>query len=219
MADWINKRNEELQLGASVSEPGSVRPGGRTAKTRAAVVAATLEQLAARGYEQVSVEDIALRAGVHKTTVYRRWGTKEQLVADALRAAAESRIEVPDAGEVEADLRDLARAIQVTLTSQEGAATVRAIVSGARSSPEVAGILRRFWEARLALVGTIVERAVARGQLPPGTNPAELMRYVAAPLFHRLLVMAEPLTTADADQSAAAAVAAARAGVFVSGPT
>jgi AcrR family transcriptional regulator len=219
MADWINKRNEELQLGASVSEPGSVRPGGRTAKTRAAVVAATLEQLAARGYEQVSVEDIALRAGVHKTTVYRRWGTKEQLVADALRAAAESRVEVPDAGEVEADLRDLARAIQATLTSQEGAATVRAIVSGARSSPEVAGILRRFWEARLALVGTIVERAVARGQLPPETNAAELMRYVAAPLFHRLLVMAEPLTTADADQAAAAAVAAARAGVFVSGPT
>jgi AcrR family transcriptional regulator len=219
MADWINKRNEELHLGASVSEPGSVRPGGRTARTRAAVVAATLEQLAARGYEQVSVEDIALRAGVHKTTVYRRWGTKEQLVADALRAAAESRIEVPDAGEVDADLRDLARAIQATLTSQEGAATVRAIVSGARSSPEVAGILRRFWEARLALVGTIVERAVARGQLPPGTNATDLMRYLAAPLFHRLLVMAEPLTTADADQAAAAAVAAARAGVFVSGPT
>lgn len=56
--------------------------------------------------------------------------------------------------------------------------------------------------------GSIVERAVSRGQLPHGTQPDELMRHLAAPLFHRLLVTAEPLTQATADQ------AAARAGVF-----
>jgi hypothetical protein len=72
--------------------------------------------------------------------------------------------------------------------------------------------VRRFWATRLAPVGPIAERAVARGQLPQGTDPDDLMRYLAAPLFHRLLVTDEPLTQATADQ--AAALAAARAGVF-----
>jgi hypothetical protein len=61
----------------------------------------------------------------------------------------------------------------------------------------------------------MIERAVARGQLPAGTNPDDLMKHLSAPLFHRLLVTAEPVTQANADQAAAAALAAALAGVFV----
>jgi Tetracyclin repressor-like, C-terminal domain len=79
----------------------------------------------------------------------------------------------------------------------------------------VVRVVRRFWATRLAQVGPMVERAVSSGQLPRGTNPDDLMRYLAAPLFYRLLVAAVPLTQATADQ-AAAALAAARAGVFTS---
>jgi AcrR family transcriptional regulator len=195
-------------------QAGSVRPGGRTARTRAAVLDATLSELAERGWDQASVETIASRAGVHKTTVYRRWGGKDRLVAEALEVAAERRIQVPDNGDVDQDLRALARAVVAILTSRDGAATVRALVAGAQSSPEVGRVVRRFWATRLAHVGPIVDRAVTRGQLPRGTDPDELMRYLAAPLFHRLLVTAEPLTESTADQAAAAALAAARAGVF-----
>jgi AcrR family transcriptional regulator len=183
-----------------VTQVGSVRPGGRTARTRAAVFDATLDELASRGWDQVSVESIAARAGVHKTTVYRRWGGKARLVAEALEAAADRRIQVPDRGEVDQDLRALARAVLAVLTSRDGAATVRALVAGAQGSPEVGRVVRRFWATRL----------------PQGTDPDDLMRYLAAPLFHRLLVTAEPLTQATADQAAAAALAAARAGVFTS---
>jgi AcrR family transcriptional regulator len=211
-----DKRNTKLQRGGQVDQPGSARPGGRTARTRAAVLDATLDELADRGWDQVSVETIALRAGVHKTTVYRRWGGKEQLVAEALQAAAHSRIQVPDSGDVDDDLRALAHAVQNILTSRDGAATVRALVAGAQGSPEVGRVVRRFWAARLAQVGPIVQRAVTRGQLPPATDATALMKYLAAPLFHRLLVTAEPLTEATADQAAAAVLAAARAGVFTS---
>lgn len=197
-----------------MTQAGSVRPGGRTARTRAAVLDATLTELAERGWDQASVETIASRAGVHKTTVYRRWGSKDRLVAEALEAAAERRIQVPDSGDVDQDLRALARAVLTILTSRDGAATVRALVAGAQSSPEVGRVVRRFWATRLAHVGPIVDRAVSRGQLPHGTDPDELLRYLAAPLFHRLLVSAEPLTRATADQAAAAALAAARAGIF-----
>jgi AcrR family transcriptional regulator len=197
-----------------MTQAGSVRPGGRTARTRAAVLDATLSELAERGWDQASVDTIASRAGVHKTTVYRRWGSKDRLVAEALEAAAERRIQVPDSGDVDQDLRALARAVLAILTSRDGAATVRALVAGAQSSPEVGRVVRRFWATRLAHVGPIVDRAVSRGQLPHGTDPDELLRYLAAPLFHRLLVSAEPLTRATADQAAAAALAAARAGIF-----
>ena len=65
-----------------------LRPGGRTARTRAAVFAATLNELVASGYTQASIEAIAERAGVHKTTIYRRWRTKDRLIAEALADAA-----------------------------------------------------------------------------------------------------------------------------------
>jgi AcrR family transcriptional regulator len=198
-----------------MSEPGSARPGGRTARTREAVFGATLDVLASQGYDRMSMEGVALQAGVHKTTVYRRWGTKDRLLAEALQEAAESRIEVPDTGDIGDDLRALASSIQATLSSREGMATVRALVSGARVSPEVERIARRFWAARLARVGPIVERAVGRGQLPRGTSATGVIEHVAAPLYYRLLIMAESPTEAAADRAAAAALAAARTGIFV----
>ena len=198
-----------------MTQAGNVRPGGRTARTRAAVLEAALDELAERGWDQASVETIASRAGVHKTTVYRRWGSKDRLVAEALEAAADRRIQIPDTGDIDQDLRALARAVLAILTSRDGAATVRALVAGAQDSPDVGRVVRRFWATRLAHVGPLVDRAVSRGQLPNGTDPDDLMRYLAAPLFHRLLVTAEPLTTATADQAAAVVLAAARAGVFI----
>ena len=147
---------------------------------------------------------------MHKTTIYRRWGSKERLVAEALEAAAESRIGAPDTGDVEGDLRALARAIQATLSGREGVAAVHALVSGARASPEVRRIARRFWATRMDHVGAIVER----GQLRRGTRTAEEIEHLAAPLYYQLLVRGEPPTEADADLAAAVVLAAARAGVF-----
>jgi AcrR family transcriptional regulator len=190
------------------------RPGGRTARTQAAVFAATLAELVDNGYTQTSVEAIAQRAGVHKTTVYRRWRTKDQLIADALADAAESRTEVVDSGDIDADMRSLARAVAITITSREGHATVRAIVAGAPSSPEMGRVLERFWASRAAVVAPIIEAAIVRDQLPSTTSSTELMKYIAAPLFYQLLMTDEPITEASADRAAAAALAAARAHVL-----
>ncbi len=195
--------------------PGTARPGGRTAQNQAAVMEATLAELAERGYDQTTMESVALRAGVHKTTVYRRWRTKERLVAEALQATADVQIQVPDTGDLALDLQTLARGVRAVLTSTVGSAAVRTLVSGAQSSPEVAQVLRAFWAGRLTKVVPIVERAVADGRLPQGTDSIELMKYLAAPLFHRVLITGEPLTEADADRAAAVVLAAARAGEFV----
>jgi AcrR family transcriptional regulator len=202
---------------ASVSTPGTARPGGRTARNTAAVFAATLDELAARPYDEVSIETIAARAGVHKTTVYRRWRAKADLVSQALAAAAQSLIEVPDTGTVDADLRALSRSVQATLASPRGAATTRSVLAGAAASAEIRSVMAEFWAARLSAIAVIVDRAIARGELPAGTEPGPVMNAMAAPLYYRLLVTAEPPAPADADRAAAAALAAARAGVFAAG--
>ena len=199
-----------------MTSSGTARPGGRTARTAQVVFAATLAELAARPYADISIETIAARAGVHKTTVYRRWRAKPDLVVDALSQAANARIEVPDTGSVESDLRALSRSVQATLSSPEGAATTKALCAAALTSPEIADVLARFWRIRLDAISTIVGRAIDRGELPEHTDSAATFEAVSAPL---LLPPARHRNTAhrqDADRNATAALVAARAGVFAS---
>jgi AcrR family transcriptional regulator len=195
--------------------PRTTRPGGRTARTGAAVLAAAIEELSARDYADISVESIAARAGVHKTTVYRRWGSKVEIIKQALIGAAGAHIRVPDTGSVDGDLLLLARAVQVVLSPQQGAAITTALIVGGLASTELAEVMRQFWEVRLEAISAIVDRAVSRGELPAGTDPVALMRTLAAPLYYQLLVARVPVTEADADLAAAATLAAAKAGVFV----
>jgi AcrR family transcriptional regulator len=191
------------------------RPGGRTARTTEAVYEAAIAELGDRAYDEVGMDSIAARAGVHKTTVYRRWGTKDRVLAEALDRAAEQRVTVPDTGDVGRDLRALALAVQKVLTSRDGAATARALAAAAPRSAEIRGVIQRFWATRMTHVGPIVERAVTRGQLPAGTDADALLKHLSAPLYQRLLVTLEPVNRRAAERAAAATLAAAQAGVFV----
>ena len=192
---------------------GQPRPGGRTARNRAAIFEATLALLAVQGYAELSFDAIAARAGVHKTTIYRRWRTRDQLVTAAFMDSAQRNLEVADTGHIDRDARALARSVAATLAQPIVAAAIRATMS--LESPEIrVEISRRFWGSRLAAVGPLIERAVGRGQLPVDTDAAMLIAAIAAPLYFRLLVSGEPLTAGSADTAAAAALAAARAGAF-----
>jgi AcrR family transcriptional regulator len=198
-----------------VSVPGTTRPGGRTARVADAVFAAAVAELSSRDYADISVESIAARAGVHKTTVYRRWGSKAELIRQVLTGVAGTAIPVPDTGSIGEDLQALARAVGAILSDPGGAAITRALIVGGLASPEIAGLMSQFWAGRLAAISVIVDRATARGQLPAGTDPAALMHAMAAPLYYELLVTRVPVTERDANRGAAAALAAALAGVFV----
>ena len=197
-----------------MTAPGTARPGGRTARVAESVLAAAVAELSARDYADISVESIAARAGVHKTTVYRRWGSKVEVIRQAMASAAVAHIQVPDTGSVDSDVLLLARAVQGVLSVPQGAAITRALIVGGLASAEVAGIMQQFWAARLEAIKVIVERAVSRGELPAGTDAAALMRYMSAPLFYQLLVAQVPVTEGDANLSSAATLTAAKAGVF-----
>ncbi|MFC0598942.1 TetR/AcrR family transcriptional regulator [Streptomyces palmae] len=194
--------------------PGTVRPGGRTARTRSAVRDAVLTGLGEHGYPGLTVEYVAEHSGVHKTTLYRRWGGVEGLVADALDLAGEDSWAPPDTGSLAGDLRALAHEVVETFGAPARAAAPTAFVAAAFQSERAAGALRAFYAERFARCAPILRRAVERGELPPGSDAGAVARAVSAPLFFRALVTREPLEAAHADQAAAAALAALRAGVY-----
>ncbi|MEU5883056.1 TetR/AcrR family transcriptional regulator [Spirillospora sp. NPDC047279] len=194
--------------------PGTVRPGGRTARTREAVREATLAELAEHGYQGLTVDNVAARSGVHKTTVYRRWGSAEGLVADALELAAAEPWPVPDTGSAEGDLRALARLVQSGFADAEQGPVAAAFVAAAVQNPGAAKALHTFFARRHEDAAAVVDRAVERGELPAGTDSAEVVRAAVAPLYYRLFITGERIDEAVADRAGSAAFAAARAGAF-----
>ncbi|GAB3464227.1 TetR/AcrR family transcriptional regulator [Actinophytocola sediminis] len=195
------------------TQPSS-RPGGRTARTRAAVRDATLAELAAHGYRGLTVEGVAERSGVHRTTVYRRWGGVDELIVDALDLAGDDKWRPPDTGSFAGDCRALAEEVVRSFADQAEGAAATAIVAASFQSTRAARALRAFYADRHERAEIIVTRAVARGEVAAGTDAAEVVRAVVAPLYHRLFITNEPLTDHIATRSAAATVAAATAGVF-----
>jgi AcrR family transcriptional regulator len=193
---------------------GSVRAGGRTARVRSAVFEAAFSELRLRGYGAVSIDDIASRAGVHKTTIYRRWETKDKLLADAVRDLVDFTAPTPNTGSIVTDLRDFARLIVKVLSADVGVAVVSVLFSDAGRLPEIAKIKRDFFVERHRLAALMVQRAIARGELPAGTDSREVIGLVAAPIYYRLLVTGEPINRGVADRAARAALAAARAGTL-----
>jgi AcrR family transcriptional regulator len=194
---------------------GTTRPGGRSARVRAAVLRAAGDALAEHGFDRLDLADVARRAEVGKTTVYRRWGTVAGLVADLLADMAEQSSPRSDTGSLIEDLRANARLVQRTLTDPRQGALFRAVIVAAVCDARAADALRHFYAVRIAEWAPCVEQGVRRGELPAGTDPAEVIRAVSAPLYYRLLVSGDPVDAPAADRAVEAAVAAARAGAYL----
>ncbi|MFH8404506.1 TetR/AcrR family transcriptional regulator [Streptomyces sp. NPDC018019] len=196
--------------------PGAARPGGRTARTRQAVLDAVFEELGEGGYAALTVERIAQRSGVHAATIYRRWRSTERLVCE-LMGDLSAGVPLPDTGALADDLRALARAIAAFYAEPRYRGLLEAVVSAAAREPAAADVLRQFFDERLRLAGRMVHRAVERGELPADTDPDGIMAALGAPFYYRLLIARRPIDLRLADRAAEAAWTAARAGVFTGG--
>ncbi|WP_328947054.1 TetR/AcrR family transcriptional regulator [Streptomyces sp. NBC_00250] len=192
-----------------------MRPGGRTARTRAAVRDAVLTGLSEHGYPALTVEYVAEHSGVHKTTLYRRWGSVEGLLADALDLASEDAWTPPDTGSLSGDLRALAHEVVDAFGHPAAGAAPTAFVGAAFQSARAADALHAFYAERFRRCEAVVSRAVARGEAPRDTDAGAVVRAVSAPLFLRLFVTREPIDGALADQAARAVLAGIEAGAFL----
>ncbi len=196
-------------MAADQPRVGEQRPGGRAARVRSAVLDATSELLTEVGYEKMSMEEVASRAGVHKTTVYRRWPTKAKLVFDVVSDQAEVSIPMPNSGDLLTDLEALARNVVANLNSVGGGQRARTLVAAAATSTELTDGMHAFWAHRFAASNVIVERAIERGELPPDSDPTLIIQTLVGPIWLRALLTGEPISNEFADQIAAFVAAGA----------
>ena len=168
------------------------RPGGRSSRVRTAVLDATIALIQEHGIEAVTIPAIAERAGVHETSLYRRWGSRDNVMIEALLEHSRERIPAPDTGDVRADLIEFGDEIVHYLSSPLGVALLRTVVNAAAGA-EI-DTARDYWLSRYESAMAIVERGIARGELRPDTDPMIVVEMVVAPLHSRALVGLMPLT-------------------------
>ncbi|MEU7243320.1 TetR/AcrR family transcriptional regulator [Streptomyces sparsogenes] len=196
--------------------PPRRRPGGRTARIRTQVLDAVLAELGETGYDGLTMEAVAARAGVHRATVYRRWGDVGGLLADVLDAAGDDDWQPPDTGSLRGDLAALNQEIQDALTAQPP--IVAALIAASFRSEKADHAQRRLWEDRYARCEAIATRAVRRGELPPDTDARRLLIAATAPLYHQLVLLRTPPDPRLPGQAATTAALAASAGAFTESP-
>jgi len=182
---------------------------------RAAVLEAVGDVLADEGLAGVDLADVARRAGVGKTTVYRRWGSVASLVADLLVDMAAQSTPRSRTGSLLGDLEANARLVQRTLDDARQGRLFAALIAAATSDRHTAEALERFYDARVAEWAPCVEDAVERGEAPEGTDGAAVIRAVSAPLYYQHLTRTGPIGRRRATVAARAAVAGVAAGVFI----
>lgn len=167
---------------ASVQQAKPLRRRGEA--LRQAVLDAAVDEVTARGIDNTSVATVAARAGVHETSVYRRFGTRSELLLAASLERAARNVAVPDTGALRTDLIALARSIGAYLQSPIGAAMLRAAV-GTDALPRER---ETFWNRRLESLAPVVERAVSRGELPDDADARLIIESVTGPLHSRALL-------------------------------
>src|SRR5512132_837681 len=158
------------------------------------ILAATMEELARTGYGPLRIEDIATRAGVNKTTIYRRWPTKEDLVrAGLLSMGGDGSFCAPNSGSLRTDLLTIARRIIAVAGSPQGRSLSRVIVAEGPDS-ELMVIAKSLRDVHEAVIRSMVEAAEARGELAPGIDEMLLFNVLGAIVHERLFFDRESIT-------------------------
>lgn len=156
----------------------------RVERSQQAVLSAAFELLGESGVGGFSVDEIARRSGVAKTTIYRHWPTREALVIDACsRISAEQ--ETPDTGSLEADLTAILTNIAQLLETANWSSVLPSIIDTAERDPEFAAIHSEIQRGHAAPLREVLDRAINRGDLPADADLSALVAALLGPLFYR----------------------------------
>jgi len=193
---------EEADYGQSAGENEPVvpkrRPGGRSARIRAAVIEAVMDMLRERGIEGLNIAEIATMVGVPESTIYRRWRSREELVVEAVLAQMNETIPLPDTGSFRTDLEAFLQQSATFLESPDGVLLTRSMFATMNHVNSQAR--QTYWTARFSHTGMLVQRAIARGEIAPEVDASVLMTALTGALYVRMLVLEAPLDQPFLDQ-------------------
>ncbi|MGW6567135.1 TetR/AcrR family transcriptional regulator [Streptomyces sp. NPDC054975] len=175
----------------------------RSAEADAAILDATRAALVELGWSKLTMGDVAGRAGVAKTTLYRRWASKNELVVDAV-AVLFDELELPDLGSLQADIEHVVLQFAALLQRPETKTALMAVVAeSTRDEPLRERIRTSIVDRQKRLVLEGRQRAQDRGELPVDRDPSSvdstddlIFDVIAGAVVHRALVSAEPVDAA-----------------------
>lgn len=166
----------------------------RDARADRAILRATLELVAELGVYEFRTEDVAVRAGVGKGAIYRRYRSKDELVTAAIAALVSEEITVPDTGSTRGDLLVL---MQEAVELYRGSLARRLmpnLIGAIAQKPELARAVRDgFLAARREALSEVLRRGVERGDLRANLDLELALDVLGGPLFYRLLVTGGPI--------------------------
>ena len=170
-----------------MTRPAPAAEDPRVTRSKAAVIEAALALIAERGVAMTTVDEISERSGVAKTTIYRHWNSKPDVVLDAISPQLEPP-PVPDTGELRQDLYQLVEGLAWALTDSPLAPLMSSLIDAAERDHEFAALHRRHVRERHDVVRCVLRRGIARGELPGDADLDAVLDVLAGPVFYRRLV-------------------------------
>jgi AcrR family transcriptional regulator len=178
--------------GAPTAEPGDSEVDSRVRRSRDRVLTTAFELLSDSGIGGFTVDEVASRSGVAKTTIYRHWPSREALVLDAAsRISAEQ--EVPDTGSLEGDVRAILANLGHLLGTARWSTVVPSIVDVAERDPEFAGIHGKIQRGHAAPLREVLERAAGQGEIAATADQQVMISALIGPLYYRRWFSREPI--------------------------
>jgi len=164
----------------------------RVRRSKETVLKVTSELLAETGLSGVSVDEVSRRSGVAKTTIYRHWPTRSDLVIDACSQLSTSQ-STPDRGSFREDITVLTKDIVKLLQSARWPSVLPSIIDAAEHDPDLAQIHSGIQVGHTKPYLEVIARAVERGEIPSTVEPSPLVATLLGPLFYRRWFSREPL--------------------------
>ncbi|RAI04347.1 TetR family transcriptional regulator [Acuticoccus sediminis] len=198
----------------SIDEPRRRKPSGAAvirADLTEALFRALFEEWADTGYAAISLERVAARAGAGKAAIYRRWPSKRDFACDAIASVGVGLGEFSDHGSLAADIAAYLQKTRRVLRHPLVRRIVPDLVAERIRSEDLAKVLGHLATARRALGETLLDRAIARGELDAGIDRELALDFIPSPLYWRMVVRGKPVSTADLSRQSTALVAALKA--------
>ncbi len=165
----------------------------RVARSRAAILAATAALLIEEGAGGITIEGIAERSGVAKTTIYRHWKSRSQLIFDGFESMLGTHPSPPPPGPVRERLTVLLNGLVRGLTISEWAPAVTALIDAGDRDPEIRSLVHDFLARRMAPCREVLQEAIRAGEVDSSLDVDVAVSALVGPVFYRRLVSREPM--------------------------
>lgn len=164
----------------------ALEPGRRGAAVEAAVLDTTIALLAERG-ASITVDDIAAACGVHKTTIYRRFDTRELLIAAAIRRLGEAVVPPVEAADPTLAIETLALSVAAAVRDRQGANILRATMAASAAAPDLVSLADEFFRDRYELARGHLKRLAEAGELRNDLDEIVVWEQIVNPMHVRAL--------------------------------